>query len=93
MWYATTSHNRTVYASPPVGGSGYGFARSLRYAPFPRKPSATFCRPWSLLRKDLIRAAKTSQTAGTLGAIPQNFQKIQKIIKKTIDINEISGYT
>jgi large exoprotein involved in heme utilization and adhesion len=22
-------HNRTVYASPPVGGSGYGFARSI----------------------------------------------------------------
>jgi hypothetical protein len=24
-----TAHNRTVYASPPVGGSGYGFARSV----------------------------------------------------------------
>jgi hypothetical protein len=24
-----TSPNRTVYASPPVGGSGYGFARSI----------------------------------------------------------------
>jgi hypothetical protein len=23
MVYARTSHNRTVYASPPVGGSGY----------------------------------------------------------------------
>jgi hypothetical protein len=23
MEYARTSHNRTVYASPPVGGSGY----------------------------------------------------------------------
>jgi hypothetical protein len=26
MEYGGTSHNRTVYASPPVGGSGYGFA-------------------------------------------------------------------
>jgi hypothetical protein len=26
---ATTAHNRTVYASPPVGGSAYGFARSF----------------------------------------------------------------
>jgi hypothetical protein len=26
---AGTSHNRSVYASPPVGGSGYGFARSF----------------------------------------------------------------
>jgi hypothetical protein len=24
-----TAHNRPVYASPPVGGSGYGFARSI----------------------------------------------------------------
>jgi hypothetical protein len=24
-----TAHNRSVYASPPVGGSGYGFARSI----------------------------------------------------------------
>jgi hypothetical protein len=31
MEYAPTAHNRTVYASPPVGGSGYGFARSFRY--------------------------------------------------------------
>jgi hypothetical protein len=29
MEYAPTSYNRTVYASPPVGGSGYGFARSI----------------------------------------------------------------
>ena len=28
MKYAPTSHNRTVYASPPVGGSGFRFARS-----------------------------------------------------------------
>jgi hypothetical protein len=27
---AQTSHNRTVYASPPYGGSGFRFARSLR---------------------------------------------------------------
>jgi hypothetical protein len=36
---------------------------------FPRKPSPTFCQPWSLLRKALIRAVKTSYTAGTLNAM------------------------
>jgi hypothetical protein len=29
MEYAQTAYNRTVYASPPVGGSGCGFARSI----------------------------------------------------------------
>jgi hypothetical protein len=29
MEYAPTSYNRSVYASPPVGGSGSGFARSI----------------------------------------------------------------
>jgi hypothetical protein len=36
-------------------------------------------QPWSLLRKALIRAAKTSHTAGTLDAIPP------KLVKKYID--------
>jgi hypothetical protein len=36
------------------------------HSSFPRKTSATVCRPWSLLRKALIRAAKPSYTAGTL---------------------------
>jgi hypothetical protein len=29
MGYGQTAYNRSVYASPPVGGSGYGFARSI----------------------------------------------------------------
>jgi hypothetical protein len=29
MKNGTTSHNRTVYAAPPVGGLAYGFARSF----------------------------------------------------------------
>jgi hypothetical protein len=37
------AHNRSVYALPPYGGSGYGFARSA--TPFPRKTSATFWPP------------------------------------------------
>jgi hypothetical protein len=60
MGYGRTAHNRTVYASPPVGGSGFQSARSLRYAPFPRLLPPTFLLPWSLLRKALIRATKTS---------------------------------
>jgi hypothetical protein len=46
---------------------------------FPRKTSATFCLPWSLLRKALIRAGKTPQTAGTLYAIQsKSFKNIRK---------------
>jgi hypothetical protein len=37
-----------------------------RATPFVGFLSATFCPPWSLFRKALIRAAKTSHTAGTL---------------------------
>jgi hypothetical protein len=29
MEYGQTAYNRSVYASPPDGGSGYGFARSF----------------------------------------------------------------
>jgi hypothetical protein len=61
-----TSPNRSVSASPPVGGSGFRVARSFRYAPFPRHTPPTFYQPWSLLRKALIRAGKTSPTAETL---------------------------
>jgi hypothetical protein len=66
MVYAPTSHNRTVCASGPKDPSASAMARSFRYASFPRHCSGTVCRPWSLLRKALIRAAKPSHTAGTL---------------------------
>jgi hypothetical protein len=83
MKYGQTAYNRTVYASPPVGGSASTTARSLRFAPFPRRCSGTFCQPWSLLRKALIRAGKTSHTAGTLGEIPPKTDSIiyHKIVK------------
>ena len=45
-----------------IGGSGLRSARSFRYAPFPRLTAPTFCKPWSLLRKALIRVCKTSYT-------------------------------
>jgi hypothetical protein len=45
MEYGHTAYNRTVYASPPVGGSASATARSFRYAPFPRRCSGTFCPP------------------------------------------------
>jgi hypothetical protein len=70
MEYEGTAHNRSVYASPPVGGSGYGLSRLFRFASFPRQTFATVWRPWSLLRKALIRAAKPSHTAGTLCEMP-----------------------
>jgi hypothetical protein len=65
-----TAHNRTVYASPPVGGSGFRVARSFRYAPFPRHTSPTFLQ--ARQRKptvSFVGLAKMSYTAGTLCAI------------------------
>jgi hypothetical protein len=41
-----TAHNRTVYASPPVGGSGFRSPRSFRCASLPRLTTPTVCRPW-----------------------------------------------
>jgi hypothetical protein len=73
MGYGATAHNRSVYASPPYGGSGFQSARSFRYATLPRLLPPTFLQPWSLLRKALIRAAKMSYTAGTLYAMPPKF--------------------
>jgi hypothetical protein len=67
-------HNRAVYASPPVDGSGYDFAGSFRYAQtfglnIPTQNLRHILSALRLLRKALIRAAKTSYTAGTLCAI------------------------
>ena len=69
------SHNRSVCASPPVGGSASVTARSFRFAPFPRRCSGTVCQPWPLLRKALIRAGKPSHTAGTIAQIAKGFAK------------------
>jgi hypothetical protein len=46
MVYAATSHNRSVYASPPYGGSGFRFARSAA----PPTPNSThiFASPGNL---------------------------------------------
>jgi hypothetical protein len=63
--YAHTSHNRTVYAAPAVGGLGFRSARSFRFAPFPRLTPAQFASP-GLASQALIRAGKPSYTVGTL---------------------------
>jgi hypothetical protein len=50
MGYGQTAHNRTVYASPPVGGSGYEKPQSayglcavfLRHILARRKPTVCF---------------------------------------------------
>jgi hypothetical protein len=57
-----------LYALAAYGGLGYEKPQSALRA-FVRFFSATFLQPWSLLRKALIWAAKTSHTAGTLGAM------------------------
>jgi hypothetical protein len=72
MGYGPTSHNRIVYASPPVGGSGSVLARSFRYAHSHAVVPAHFASP-GLATQALIRAGKTSQTTGTLCAIFLNF--------------------
>jgi hypothetical protein len=64
--YATTSHNRTVYAAPAVGGLGFRSARSFRFAPFPHLTPAQFASP-GLATQTLIWAGKPSVKFGTLG--------------------------
>jgi hypothetical protein len=49
--------------------------------------SATFCPPWSLLRKALIRAGKTSYTAGTLDDIRVKMGYEYILQKSTYKIN------
>ena len=46
------------------------FSKENALAPTPH--SGTFLQPWTLLRKALIRAAKTSHTVGTLYGICTN---------------------
>jgi hypothetical protein len=76
------------------GPPGFWFARSFRFASFPRKPSLTFCQPWSLLRKALIRAGKTSYTAGRyvpcfrfsgyISHVKINFKKREKSLENSL---------
>jgi hypothetical protein len=64
MEYGTTAHNRSVCASPPVGGSGYAKMQSgLRPLCIFAPPH--FCGCWNASRS-FIATAKTSHTAGTL---------------------------
>jgi hypothetical protein len=57
MEYGTTTHNRSVYASPPVGGSGYVLARSI--ASLIPTPKLRHILPAPvLLRKPLYGLAK-----------------------------------
>jgi hypothetical protein len=52
----------------------------------PRLIPPTFLQPWSLLRKALIRAAKTSHTAETLCDIPPKIY-LKIIEQKLLDNN------
>jgi hypothetical protein len=66
----------------PVGGSGCGFARSVGLRPHSHaKPPPHFVGP-AFATQTLIRAAKTSYTAGTLCDIGAKIW--WKIIKKYI---------
>jgi hypothetical protein len=68
MEYARTSHNRSVYAAGAVAPlASVRLGQSLRS--FPRLTPAHFASP-GLATQALIRAGKTSYTAGTLCEIP-----------------------
>jgi hypothetical protein len=53
-------------------------ARSLRFAPFPRHCSGTFCQPWSLLRKPLFGLAKRRKQ-------PERYMQFVLKLLKNID--------
>jgi hypothetical protein len=64
-----TSHNRSVYASPPLAARAtvlLGHSATLHSH---AKPPPHFASP-GLATQALIRAGKTSYTAGTLCAMP-----------------------
>jgi hypothetical protein len=64
MVYASTAHNRSVYATGAVAPlASVRLGQSLRS--FPRLTPAHFASP-GLAMQALIRAGKTSYTAGTL---------------------------
>jgi hypothetical protein len=63
--YGTTAHNRTVCASPPVGGSG-SVKPQLAHCAFVGFYSTTFFCAHKMLRIFLIGHKKTAHTAGTL---------------------------
>jgi hypothetical protein len=86
--YGQTAHNRTVYASPPVGGSGsvrLGHSATLHshgslHPHFVRPANATHL---------LIRAAKTSHTAGTLCAMPPKSFKMYKKVEPVLKLARV----
>jgi hypothetical protein len=66
MEYGTTAHNRSVYAPLPSVAPGFRSPRSLRSH---GSLHPHFASP-GLASQALIRAGKTSYTAGTLCDIP-----------------------
>jgi hypothetical protein len=57
MEYGTTAHNRSVYATPPVGGLAFiRLGQSLRF--FPRLIAAHFASPGLCCAKPLSGLAK-----------------------------------
>jgi hypothetical protein len=64
MKYADTAHNRSVYAAPPFGGSGFRSPRSV--AALLPTAYCTHILPALQTCGLPILAVKTSYTAGTL---------------------------
>jgi hypothetical protein len=88
MHNGATSHNRSVYAAGAVAPLAFvRLGQSLRS--FPRLTSAHFASP-GLATQALIRAGKTSYTAGTLCAMPAKI--LLKDVKNNIGKNKKHAY-
>jgi hypothetical protein len=86
MGYAATSHNRTVYASPPVGGSGYGFARSIASLHSHAKPPPHFVGPGLCFAKPLSGPPKRRKQPERYAKLDLKFVEIYKKSLKIVRI-------
>jgi hypothetical protein len=81
MVYAQTTHNKTVYASPPVGGSGYGFAPVSATLHSHAKPPPHFVGPGLCYAKPLSGPPKRRKQPERYVQFDLTFFDIYEIIE------------
>jgi hypothetical protein len=82
MEYGATAHNRSVYASPPVGGSASGFARS---ATPPTAHSTHSLSALEMLRISLFGPPNRRQQPERYAQYPMKFiKKIKRGLTKNM---------
>jgi hypothetical protein len=74
MVYASTAHNRPVYASPPVGGSGFRSPRSVATL-LPTAPSTHILSALQTLRVCLFGPPKRRKQPERYAKFGQNLSK------------------